>query len=416
MESSHLSHQTSVCDLPLELLLRISSYVSFSDLWYFGTCSRACQKVAQQLVHHKYHIDLLRQQRINSFNHIIHSAVAFLCRHGYEDKSQRVNHIAIQSVANRLAVEIYDRTPQSNWAPCFDFFLDKMLGILLDHVLYDSSLDEPLPSMDDLPSLCKTKNYTSTKMSHLMSNLLVTLYPTLTALFDTDPASTIHHRLLLTHISRHIDSLTRRYHQQHRRWMQQQLSKPNAITETRNSPPNTSTVKQGFRVLVQFIGTLAQTELMTAADLSILTQQRIVYFFQSQPATPSPNSDEEDVEGDAQVAHSDGSSSTTITTSKGYFDERQYLIEETEFQIIVLFDLLRAAVCRQYTRWDSGKELHLLASLFNETVGSIPSCKPASLPSDLFVSTSASTASPPSSSSSSSSSSGAAPTTVSPPR
>ncbi|KAI9255261.1 hypothetical protein BDA99DRAFT_427922, partial [Phascolomyces articulosus] len=331
--------------LPLESLLKIASYLSFSDLWYFGTTSRSCQKLAHQLVWHKYHIDLARQ-RINSFNHLIHASIAYVCRYGYDDQNN-INHTAIQSVANRLAVEIYDRTPQLNWAPCLDFLLDKALGIMLDHVLYDPSLD-PLPHQQhekDGSALSSSspekQKYSSTPMGRLMTTLLVTLYPTLTALFDADPASAIHHRLLLAHISRHIDILTRRYHQQHRR----------RISSGSSSFARTASVRHGFRVLVQFIGNLCQTELMTAADLHILTRQRIIAFFISYQSSSTNNN---------MVSTADSSC-------------WRLWMDEIEFQTAVLLDLLRAVVCRQYTRFDSGKELNMFASMLNETVSTLVS-------------------------------------------
>ncbi|KAJ8659029.1 hypothetical protein O0I10_005411 [Lichtheimia ornata] len=402
------SRHRSVCDLPLELHLRVASYLNFSDLWYFGICSRSCQKIAEQLIYHKYHIDLARQ-RTNSFNHLIHAAVAFVCRHGYDDDND-INNTVIQWVANRLAVEIYDRTPQYDWAPCFDYFIDRMLGIMLEHVLCDPSLD-PVPSLKDLPVVIKSKNYKPTRMGYLMTNLLVTLYPTLTALFDAEPASAIHHRLLLAHICKHIDTLTRRYHQQQRRRLV--LGNSNASLS--------STVRHGFRVLIQFVGTLAQTELLTAADLHTLTQQRIIYFFLSNnPTTPPP----EPISSTSTSSSSSSSSSTTSLSSpsplpspsissnsnttpssavdvKEYFDQH-WLTEETEFQTVVLFDLLRAVMCRQYAHWDSDKELHTLKSLLNETVNALGSCRSNNNnPSEKVTPTSSSSSSsspPPSSS------------------
>ncbi|KAG2223723.1 hypothetical protein INT45_003447 [Circinella minor] len=432
----------SVCDLPLESLLKIASYLSFSDLWYFGTSSRSCQKLAHQLVWHKYHIDLARQ-RINSFNHLIHASIAYVCRHGYDDQHD-INHTAIQSVANRLAVEIYDRTPQLNWAPCLDFLLDKALGIMLDHVLYDPSLD-PLPhqqhnqggsssspsaeaaavaevaaNSNDLPTMLsqgKKQKYASTPMGRLMTTLLVTLYPTLTALFDADPASAIHHRLLLAHISRHLDILTRRYHQQHRR----RVSSGGSLSFAR-----TESVRHGFRVLIQFIGNLCQTELMTAADLHILTRQRIIAFFISYQSTTNNNNTSTNINHHSDTNKKNNAANTTTTTSTtmtmlnpnnsnndtslkissiqpqktttmvSTTDSSCWRLwmDEIEFQTAVLLDLLRAVVCRQYTRFDSGKELNMFASMLNETVSTLVSCKSSS-PSSSPVSTSSSSSLPP---------------------
>ncbi|ORY97614.1 hypothetical protein BCR43DRAFT_490059 [Syncephalastrum racemosum] len=391
---------SSVCDLPLELLLKISGYWSFADLWYLGTCSRKCRTLVHQLIWHKYHIDLARP-KINSFNHLVHSAVAFVSRHGYKhgngygdssNNDEQIDHRMLQFVANRLSVEIYERTPQQNWQPSLDFFLDRTLGIILDHVVLDPSLD-PLPNscVSDLQHIGRLltsgnrrrrhdaidendddvshpiqhnmgTKYAATRMGKLMTHFLVTLYPTLTAMFDdTDPACAIHHRLLLAHLSRHLDGLTHRYHQQQRRRIIEQRSL---------SPPSRHclSVRHGFRVLVQFIGTLVQTDLLTATDLHILTRQRIIAFFIHNRLLPSST-------------HADKA------LVLQHHQHWRVWIEEVEFQIAVLLDLLRAVVCRQYTLWDSGKELNIFATMLNDTVSTLISSKsspvlPESAPED----------------------------------
>lgn len=341
-------------DLPLEILLKVASHLEFADLWYLGTCSRRCQTTVQKLVWHKYRIDLTRPH-IHMFGLLIHSAVAFVERHGYCDAEKTiVNYPTLQSVANRLAVEIYDRTPNSNWQPSLDFLLDRMLGIMMDHVLLDPVHDPPVNStLGDFCTERELHKYNSTKTASLITELLATLYPTLTALFDSDPAKAIHHRLLLAHLSRHLDGLTHRYHQHHRC----RLLLP-------SSAPQTS-VQRSFRVLIQFIGSLCQTDLMTAADLHLLSRQRIIGFFLSQQAPPQST---------LATFNTDIQNNTSTVTAIQYYQWRLW-VEEVEFKMAVLLDLLRAVVCRQYTRWDSGKELQMIASFLNETVSTMVSCK-----------------------------------------
>lgn len=380
----------SVYDLPLELLLRISEYLSFADLWYLGTCSRPCQKMAQELIWHKYNIDLEQQRSNSSFNHLIHSGIAFICRHCCEDDDDEINYRCIlQSVANRLAVEIYDRTPQQNWAPCLDFFLDKTLGIVLDHVFMDTTM-EPLPNPDDSDDIStmlssttssssssKKCNYVTTRKGRLLTDLLVTLYPTLTVVFDADPAASILHRLLLAHVGRRLDRLARVYHQQHRRQLQRHNYNNNQQSAKLLKQP-TLALRQGFRILVQFIGTLAQTDLMTPRDLHTLTRQRIITFFLSSTEPPtetldtlqrsSSSSSNSNSSGSDNNADKTTTTTTTTTLSAWEYYKWRLWIEEVEFQLTIFLDLLRAIVCRQYTRSDCSNELCSFATLLNDTV------------------------------------------------
>ncbi|KAF7725866.1 hypothetical protein EC973_009198 [Apophysomyces ossiformis] len=246
-------------DLPLEPLLRIASHLNFDDIYYLMLCSKASRHLAQQILYHKYHIDLTRPE---SFNRLVHAASAFISRHGYVDHT--INTQVLQGVANRLAVEIYDRSPSRNWEACLDFYLDKTLGIILDHVVLDLSMD-PLPTAPVAGHENTAEIFLPSRMGRLMAHLLSTLYPTLTAMFESE-AAVIHHRLLINHLSRHLDSLAYRYGHQKKvsnKGLEQAL-------------------RHRLRVFVRFICELVQTDLVSPTDLRILTRQPIPTSFKRQ--------------------------------------------------------------------------------------------------------------------------------------
>jgi hypothetical protein len=264
---NHLLH------LPLELLLRISGYLSFADLWYLATSSRYCKALAYQIIWHRYHIDLSKPQ-LHAHNHIVYGALAYISRHGYQ-QNKNIDHTVIQSVSNRLAVEIYDKSPLKNWEHCLDFFLDKTLGMIIDHIMLDPLLDiVPLHKKyrHDHHHLQLTEFY-PTQMGQLMTSFLTTFYPTLLALFETEPTTEIHHRLLINHINRHIDIITHQYHNLHYQRCSSRPSLHKAVNQQINL------LRLNFRILIRFIGTLVQTDLLSIKDINIITHQRILFFF-----------------------------------------------------------------------------------------------------------------------------------------
>ncbi|ORZ09450.1 hypothetical protein BCR42DRAFT_118108 [Absidia repens] len=391
--------------LPLENLLQIADYVSFADLWYFGTASHSCRKLAHHIIWHKYGIDLSKP-RLHAFDHLVHSAVAYVCRHGHISSShssspppalQRssstsstssafsttsidssssetsisststsssviTNHHVLQGVANRLAVEIYDRSPLRDWEPCLDFLVDKTLGILLDHVLLDTCLDT-IPDIDTTTTSTTTNltlltdtiprikecPYSPTRMGKLITDFLTILYPTLTALFD-DHAASIHHRLLINHLNRHLDALTHRYHYHHKRRLDCKHMKAWLLMNR--------AVRHSVLVLVRFMGTLAQTDLLTATDLRVLTHQRIVALFLVQQ----------------QRHHQQDENSNKLRSIMASLSRRGWM-DEIEFQMTILLDLVRAMIGRQSIRWDADMELDLFASMLKNAVTDFMSCQ-----------------------------------------
>ncbi|KAG0171102.1 hypothetical protein DFQ28_001200 [Apophysomyces sp. BC1034] len=301
-------------DLPLELLLRIASHLIFDDIYYLTLCSKATRHLAQQILYHKYHIDLTRPE---SFNRLVHAASAFVGRHGYVGHT--IHAPVLQDVANRLAVEIYDRSPSRNWEACLDFYLDKTLGIIMDHVVLDPFMD-PLPTAPVAGHENTAEVFLPSQMGRLMAHLLSTLYPTLTAMFESE-AATIHHRLLISHLSRHLDSMTYRYSQQHKK---------------NNNRSFELALRHRLRVFVRFIGELVQADLVSPSDLHILTRQPV----------PSPL-------------------------------KRQKHGHALDFQVDVLRDLARTLTCRHLSRFDSpkGSGSLIVADMVDETVNNWISSK-----------------------------------------
>lgn len=351
--------------LPLEVLLKVSDHLHFADLWYLATASRSCRKLAHHIIWHKYAIDLYKP-RLNVFSHLVHSAVAYVCRHGrisslvstFPESTasappptrDMANHHVLQSVANRLAVEIYDRSPLQDWEPSLDFLVDKTLGILLDHVLLDTCLDtipdiEPprtnltLLTKNTIPQI-KQCPYSPTRMGKLITDFLTILYPTLTALFD-DHAASIHHRLLINHLNRHLDALTHRYHYHHKRRLDCKHMKAWALMNR--------SVRHSVLVLVRFMGTLVQTDLLTANDLRVLTHQRIVALFL------------------VDQCHQQDENSNKLRSMMASLPRRGWM-DEIEFQMTILLDLVRAMIGRQSVRWDAHMELDLFASMFRNAL------------------------------------------------
>ncbi|KAG2211988.1 hypothetical protein INT46_001485 [Mucor plumbeus] len=364
--------------LPLELLLKIAEYLSFADLWYLATSSKHCKALAHQIIWHRYHIDLSRPQ-LNQFNHIVHAALAYISRYGYIQNTNTIDHTIIQSVSNRLAVEIYDRSPLKNWEPCLDFFLDKTLGIILDHVFLDPLLDI-LPKHTSYADLSYTTEYHRhllmtefypTRFGRLMTNFLTTLYPTMMALFEADPTTEIHHRLLLNHINRHLDNMSSRYHNHHKRRLlliaSPRSSRTTALAAVQQ---HNQFLRLNFRILIRFIGTLVQTDLLSANDLNIITRQRIQFFF----LTTSSNNNENEEPMKKRVKYT-APNKHKITFYESLKNNTtnycwQMWLEEIEFQMEIFLDLTRAVLLLEQSS-HSRTDLNIVSSMLDDTVSAL---------------------------------------------
>ncbi|KAI8645774.1 hypothetical protein BD408DRAFT_411046 [Parasitella parasitica] len=383
MKNTANKRPTNLLHLSLELLMKIAKYLSFSDLWYLATSSKSCKALAHQIIWHKYHIDLSRPQ-LNQFNHIVHAALAYISRHGYVPHTNTIDHAIIQSVSNRLAVEIYDRSPLKNWEPCLDFFLDKTLGIILDHVFLDPLLDT-VPKHTSFADLSYKAEYHRhmlmtefypTRAGRLTTCFLTTLYPTMMALFEADPTTEIHHRLLLNHINRHLDNMSSRYHSHHQRRLFLITSPRSARTTGLAAvQQHNQFLRLNFRILIRFIGSLVQTDLLSANDLNIITRQRIQFFFLT---TSTNNSDEEPLK--KRVKYTTPNSCGNSSKHKITFYESlknntanycwQMWLEEIEFQMEIFLDLTRAVLLLEQSS-HSRTDINIVSSMLDDTVSAL---------------------------------------------
>ncbi|KAI9030697.1 hypothetical protein CLU79DRAFT_731094 [Phycomyces nitens] len=128
-----------LCDLPLELILKISKHLYFSDVWYLGTCSKKYRQLAFQILIQDYDINLIKPYIINPLDTLIHSAVAFIGRHGYDHIAGVTDKLVLQSASNRLAKEIYYRSSDylEDYGSSFEFILDKSFTTLFSHIFFN---------------------------------------------------------------------------------------------------------------------------------------------------------------------------------------------------------------------------------------------------------------------------------------
>jgi hypothetical protein len=329
--------RNGLCELPVELILRIAEYLEFSDIWYLGTCSRSTRLLAYRLLNTKYQIDLIRPRIISPFNQLLHGAVAFLGRHGYSCENARVviEPVVLQSVANHMVIAMHDRIPTKiGRSFSLDFILDKTLGLLIDHSLHDPTLRIGFSGttnidpkfMEDLQKQQQDGAGTSDLYSTieptgiLLVDYLATLYPTLTALFDTESTDEIHHRLLIGHINRHFDHLRIEYH---------------------NNKNDLAEIK--FCLFIRFICALIKTNLVTPSDIKNLVQDRISAFFMTQPS---------------DVILSDGS----LIFLKNI--EWKLWLNEIQLRLKVLIELMKALIRQHY---GDPSELYYVNAILQET-------------------------------------------------
>ncbi|CAO3667733.1 unnamed protein product [Rhizopus stolonifer] len=346
--TSSLDRPKQLVHLPFDLLLHVSEYLTFSNLWYLSSSSQQCRKLGHQLILHKYHIDLSKPH-LNRFDYLIYSALAYIGEHGYH--GNQIDTTIIQSASNRLAVEIYDRSPLKNWEQCLDYLLDKALGIIVDHVFLDLRLDV-------IPKQNTSKEFQATKMGGLISSFLNTLYPTLIALFETEPTSKIHHRLLLNHINRHFYNVSTNYHQLYHRRLYIHSSSNIKKTAIVAANQYNSLLRLNFRILVRFIGTLVQTDLLSVIDLETLTRQQIQHFVLN----------EERIE--PQTKRRRVKTNTQIGTG-------HQQLEEIEFQMEIFSDLTRAVLLLQQ-QTPSNNGLNTVSNMLHDTVSNLISSKKSS--------------------------------------
>ncbi|KAI8884464.1 hypothetical protein K501DRAFT_271711 [Backusella circina FSU 941] len=222
--------KSKLIKLPIELVLKIAEYLEFPDIWYMGTCSRQTRFFSRHVILYKYHFDLAKPTIISSFTILIHGAIAYLGRYAITD-----NHMegsVLQSVSNYLTVALYDGTPVHE----LEYLLDKSLGILVDHCLFDPTLRHPLICSSYLPK----------ETGVVLVDAAATLHSNLTALFDS--AGELHHTLLMKHVYRLLLRIKEDYH-----------ANPFAIHMHRD-----------FCSFIQLLCALLKNELLIPADIDEL--------------------------------------------------------------------------------------------------------------------------------------------------
>jgi hypothetical protein len=228
-----------------------------------------------------------------------------------------------------------------------------------------------------------------------MTSFLTTLYPTMIALFETEPTTEIHHRLLLNHINRHLDTWSNRYHNHHRRRL--------ILSTAAAASPQSSTRRGGnalvaleqhnqylrlnFRILIRFIGTLVQTDLLSANDLDIITRQRIQFFFLTfQQVVSSVDDDEPVNQKKSRVKHQHQEQQIDTTTAIKSFkrNKNHYCwklwLEEIEFQLEIFLDLTRAILLsqqqgQQQSRASTDDDLNTVSTLLGNTISALISTR-----------------------------------------
>lgn len=334
--------------LPFEIVLKITEYVDFSDIWYFGTCSRQSRFLSYQILKQHYNIDLIQPRIINPCDQLIHAAVAYLGRYGIQ--KQVIQPTVLQSVANHMAIVIFDRIPnRTERAISLDFLLDKTLGLLLDHFLYDPSLkwdkvskenEERLTCMQQQTEFDDSRDIYAIKSTGvLMVDFLATLYQTISVLFDAESASDIHHRLLKSHLHRILEIIKHKYHVYH----------TNLSSFSHNAPlinlKNTHNYSHDFQLFIRFLCALIQTDLLTSKDAEEFTFHHINSFFMTRPSDVSFTT----LGGFKIILRNANENLTIINTATknkrpAFYYQWKLWLQETQFRLNILLDLIRATV------------------------------------------------------------------------
>ncbi|CAO3645476.1 unnamed protein product [Mucor hiemalis] len=319
------------CHLPFELVLKISEYLSFSDVWYLGTCSRQSRILSYQILKQQYDIDLIQPRVINPFGHLIHAAVAYIGRYGVNNDGS-IEASVLQSVANHMAIAIYDRIPSKTDCK--------------EQVDYDESLNQIMSTIDkSSPTETVSEQvdiYAIESTGVLMVDFLSTLYQTISALFDTEFANDIHHRLLLSHLYRMLDGIKHKYHIYH--------ANLSSFSESASTVTANNNYTKSFRIYIKFLCVLIQTELVTAKDIEEFTCQYINKFFMTQPSDVSFST-----QGGFKIVMRNTNQNLAIvnTVSKNkrpaFYYQWKLWLQETQFRLSVLLDLMRALVHKNAT-------------------------------------------------------------------
>jgi hypothetical protein len=100
---------------------------------------------------------------------------------------------------------------------------------------------------------------------------------------------------------------------------------------------------------------------LSSVDLNLITRQRIQAFF-STPLSPTAET-------------------TTVPNTKNDKRYNKLWLDETEFQMSILLDMMRALLSWHSSIWDSSyKELQVVTTLLNNTVSALSKRKESILP------------------------------------
>ncbi|KAL9547447.1 hypothetical protein MBANPS3_006164 [Mucor bainieri] len=352
----------SLLSLPYELVLHISQHLAFADIWYLGTCSHASRTLSFQLLQSLYQIDLIKPRIINPFGQSIHAAVAYLTRHGSTDDAEQQQHI-IQSVANHLAIGIYDRMPsKSGRAFSLDFLLNKSLAILLEHCLFDSTLHAtmnsqeahvPSQQFDQIIASIRAQQQQEQSLEQqqqqryttgvLMVDFLVALHDTLVAILEEeDMVNNIYHHLLITHLQQQLRAIQSRYQSHH----SDQSAYANQHAPRKDAPPS-----QDFKLYIKL------TSLLVSSDVDALAYYHINHFFLTRPSDVSFSRDAGlRIYIRQRNAHLAIINTVTHDKRPAYHYQWRLWLEETQVRLGVLLDLLRAMIQKNYCSSSSSSQ------------------------------------------------------------
>ncbi|GAA5796892.1 hypothetical protein EDC94DRAFT_594966 [Helicostylum pulchrum] len=364
----------NLSQLPFELILKISQYLEFSDIWYLSTCSHPLRILSYNVLKQHYNIDLIRPRIINPLNNLVHAAVAYLGRHGTEHNSIQPN--VLQSVANHMAMEIYDRLPSAtDRVVSLDFLLDKTLSVLLDHCLSDPTLPPdnnytntgilstttPVP-LDNTTQDEDTDTFGEKQTGVLMVDFLVSLNQNIGALFDTERADELHHRLLIDHLHRLLDSIKYKYHAYH----------ITLSSYSRNTPQINITRTSHWDDLKSFtkvICALVKTNLVSAKDVEEIALYHINQFFLTRPSDVTLTGQD----GFKIMIRNPNSNlmivnSVTKHESPAFYYQWKLWLQETFLRLCITLDIYRSIIAKHGA---SPPDLDQLFLLLQETITAV---------------------------------------------
>ncbi|GAA5806742.1 hypothetical protein MFLAVUS_000090 [Mucor flavus] len=354
----------NLSQLPFELILKICQYLEFSDIWYLGTCSHPLRIHAYNVLKQHYNIDLIQPRIINPLNNLVHAAVAYLGRHGIEHNS--IQPHVLQSVANHITMEIYDRLPNAtDRVVTLDFVLNNTLSVLLDHCLFYTTLPPDNNYNTGTTGIPSTTTTTTTPVSldsttqdqHtekqtgvLMVDFMVALYQTVSVLFDTERADELHHRLLIGHLHRLFDSIKKKYH---------------ALSPySRNTPQlniKRTSHSNDLKSFTKVICALLKTDLVSAKDVEVIALDHINQFFWTRPSDVTFTEQDglkfmpRNPNGSLMIAKS-----VTKHESPAFYYQLSLWLQEASLRLCVTVDICRSILAKPGVSLRDSEQLSLL--------------------------------------------------------